>query len=102
MHIWRKIKHPDLSQTLNNLANLYKYQKKYAQSEMLYLESIEIREKNGEKLAVSQNYSNLGGLYHEQMKYPQAEAALLKALEIHEQFLGRDNRLFRSALEKLM
>lgn len=54
MAIWRKSRHPDLSQTLNNLANLYKRQHKWAQAEMLYLESLEIRSRNGEQLTVSQ------------------------------------------------
>ncbi len=36
LSIWRKSKHPDVSQTLNNLANLYKRQHKFAQAEMLY------------------------------------------------------------------
>ncbi len=41
-------------------------------------ESLEIREKNGEKLAVSQNHYNLGLLMLEQLKFVPAEVNLLK------------------------
>ena len=67
--------HPDVAQTLNNLANVYRKQGKYADAEGLYKRVIAIREKalGANHPDVATTLNNLANLYHDQGKYADAE-----------------------------
>src|SRR5712691_4310083 len=67
---------PRVATTLNNLAELYRAQRKYAQAEPLYRRALAINEKTlgPAHPNVGATLHNLAGLYHAQGKYAQAES----------------------------
>ena len=81
---------PRRAASLNNLAELYKAQGKYAESEPLYKRALAIWEKalgpGHPGLATSLN--NLADLYRLQGKYTKAEPLHKRALAIREKALG--------------
>jgi tetratricopeptide (TPR) repeat protein len=83
--------HPDVAQSLNNLAELYRNQGKYAQAEPLYLRALAIYEKvlGKDHPSVTTSLNNLAELYRNQGKYAQAEPLYLRALAINEKALGK-------------
>jgi tetratricopeptide (TPR) repeat protein len=58
--------HPDVAQSLNNLAALYQFLGDYAKAELLYQRALAIREKalGPEHPDVAQSLNNLAGLYY--------------------------------------
>ncbi len=56
--------HPDVANSLNNLGNLYKNQKRYEEAEPLYLKAIEFYKKllGKERTHVANSLNNLGNL----------------------------------------
>ncbi|MBD2429177.1 tetratricopeptide repeat protein [Phormidium sp. FACHB-1136] len=81
--------HPDVAQSLNNLAELYRSQGRYKEAETLFQQALAIRR---EQLSdshpdVAQSLNNLAGLYRSQGRYREAEPFLREALMIlREQF----------------
>ncbi len=67
--------HPDVAQSLNNLAALYQTQGHYAEAEPLYQRSLAIWEKalGTEHPNVATSLNNLAGLYEAQGGYAEAE-----------------------------
>ncbi len=82
--------HPQVAESLNNLAELYWIESKYQEGEQLYLRAITIREQmlGLDHADVAQSLNGLALIYREQDKYPQAEPLLRRALEIRERVLG--------------
>ena len=81
---------PRLATSLNNLAELYRYQGQYAKAESLYKRALSIWEKalGPEHPDVAQSLNNLGVLYLIQGKYAEAEPLHKRALAIREKALG--------------
>ena len=75
--------HPDVAQSLNNLAELYQTQGQYAQAEPLYKRSLAIWKALGpDHPDVATSLNNLAVLYDTQGQYAQAEPLYKRALAI--------------------
>lgn len=83
--------HPDVAETLNDLAMLYNEQGKRAEAEALLLRALAIHEgalgPHGPK--VGETLCNLSTIYNRQGKYAEAETCLLRGLSILESVLGQ-------------
>ena len=92
---------PRFAASLNNLAELYRAQGKYAQAEPLYQRALAIWEKalGPEHPNVAAGLSNLAGLYDAQGKYAQAEPLYQRALAIREKALGPEHPNVATVLE---
>jgi CHAT domain-containing protein len=95
--------HPDVAQSLNNLARLYKDQGSYQKAEPLYLRSLAIREKvlGKEHPDVATSLNNLASLYYAQGSYKKAEPLLVRSLAIREKALGKEHPDVASSLNNL-
>jgi len=93
--------HPDAATSLNNLADLYRGQREYAQAEPLYQRSLSIREKalGPNHPDVASTLNSLAELYIAQGKYAAAEPLLKRALAIWEKALGPDHPNLAISLE---
>lgn len=95
--------HPNIAQSLNRLALIYRAQGRYHKAEPLYKQALAIREKalgtEHPNLAVSLN--NLGLLYEKQGKYTEAEALYQRALAILEKALGIEHPYVANGLNNL-
>ena len=80
---------PEYANYLNNLAGLYKLQRKYSRSGQLYKHALEIRIKvlGPDHPDVATSLSNLATLYYTQGKYTMAEELYKRALTIQEKTL---------------
>jgi tetratricopeptide (TPR) repeat protein len=88
---------------LNNLAELYRRDGKYAEAESLYKKALEIAKKTiGEDHA---NYAigmnNLAALYASQGKYADAEPLYMQALEIDKKTIGESHTNYANHLSNL-
>lgn len=85
------------SPSLNNLAELYRNQGKYADAEPLYRQSLAIWEKvlGPDHPDVATSLNNLALLYRAQGKYVEAEPLYKRSLAIREQSLGKTIPLWR-------
>ncbi len=92
---------PRLPTSLNNLAELYLTQGKYAQAEPLYQRALAIREKalGPEHPDVATSLNNRALLYDEQGKYAQAEPLYQRALAVLEKALGPEHPQVATVLE---
>jgi len=82
--------HPEVAESLNNLAVLYDVQGAYAKAEPFYIRSLDIREKTLGSMHpdIAQSLNNLAGLYYSQGIYARAEPLMVRALDISERALG--------------
>src|SRR5207247_9475089 len=73
---------PTLTSALNNLAELYKEEARYADTEPLYKRALAIREKalGPDHPDVAQSLNNLADLYSAQGRYADAEPLYKRAL----------------------
>ncbi len=85
--------HPNVAQSLNNLANLYLAREDLAKTEMLYRRALEIREKalGPDHPDVAGSLNNLANIYRMKGDYAKAELLYQRALEIREKVLGPDH-----------
>ncbi len=85
--------HPDVAESLNNLAELYRAQGRYAEAELLYERALAIDEKalGPEHPALATDLNNLAGLYHAQGRYAKAEPFFKRALVVAEKTLGPEH-----------
>ncbi len=95
--------HPDVAQSLNNLAGLLQSQGKYAEAEPLYRRSLAIWE---EKLGadhpqVATSLNNLAALLRTQGKYAEAEPLYRRSLAIREEKLGSNHPQVATSLNNL-
>ena len=95
--------HPDVAESLNNLALLYWNQGRYTEAEPLLLRSLAIREQHlgPEHLRTSESLNNLALLYWKQGRYTEAEPLYQRALTICEQQLGPEHHGVASCLNNL-
>ena len=84
--------HPDIGQSLNNLATLYERQDRHADSEPLFKRALAIYQKiPGAERAVATLLNNLGQVYKTEGRYADAEPVIKQSLAIREKVLGRDH-----------
>ncbi|MEH2108937.1 tetratricopeptide repeat protein [Nostoc sp.] len=95
--------HPNVAQSLNNLALLYHSQGRYDKAEALLQQaSILWRRLLGEEhLDVATSFNNLGELYHSQGRYSEAEPLLQQVLSIRRRLLGEQHPHFALSLNNL-
>ena len=95
--------HPSIATSLSNLAELYRFQGKYAEAEPLHKRSLAIREnqlgENHPHVAISLN--NLAELYRNQGKYVEAEPLYLRSLAIREKQFGENHPAVATCLNNL-
>jgi CHAT domain-containing protein/Tfp pilus assembly protein PilF len=82
--------HPDVAESLINLASLYQAQGAYAKAEPLCIRALDIREQALGPMHpdVATSLNNLAALYWAQGAYSKAEPLLVRALDIYEKALG--------------
>ena len=82
--------HPRTGGSLNNLAELYESQGRYAEAEPLYLRALAIREKQlgADHAETGTSLNNLGGLYRTQGRHEEAEPLYRRAVGIFVGALG--------------
>jgi tetratricopeptide (TPR) repeat protein len=85
--------HPDVAQSLNNLAELYYFQGRYSEAEPLYIQALALRRKllGEEHPDVAQSLNNLAGLYDSQGRYSEAEPLHIQALALRRKLLGEEH-----------
>jgi CHAT domain-containing protein/tetratricopeptide (TPR) repeat protein len=95
--------HPDVANSLSNLALLYGRQERYTDAEPLYQRSLAIREKalGRDHPSVAISLNNLAALYQDQGRYADAEPLYQRALAITETALGRVHPNVATALNNL-
>jgi tetratricopeptide (TPR) repeat protein len=95
--------HPDVAQSLNNLAELYRTQGAYGKTEPLVVRALDIYEKvlGPTHPLVATSLNNLAALYWAQGTYGKAEPLLVRALDIAEKALGPTHPLVATSLNNL-
>ncbi len=95
--------HPDVDQSLNNLALLYDYLGNYAAAEPLYQRSLAMREKalGSENTAVAGSLNKLAALYRAMGNYAAAEPLYQRSLAIMEKVLGPEHLTVATSLNNL-
>nr|MBP9089826.1 tetratricopeptide repeat protein [bacterium] len=95
--------HPDVASSLNNLAELYRTQGRYADAEPLFKRSIAIRESKlgAEHPNVATSLNGLALLYKTQGRYADAEPLYKRSLAILEKVNGQDHPDVATALNNL-
>ena len=100
--------HPSVAKSLNNLASLYYCQGKYRESEILYLQSLNLwkqilgnEQLFHEHIHVAQSFNNLGVLYRSQGRYQESEVVLQEALDFCKQIFGNEHLYVASILNNL-
>jgi len=95
--------HPDVAESLNDLAALYCHQGKYKEAEPLSQRALAITEKarGPEHPHVAIRLNNLAALYNEEGKYAEAEPIYQRALAIREKTLGPDHPDVATSLSNL-
>ncbi len=85
-----------------NLANIYRFQKRYEESEKLYLKAIEIKEKKlGAHPDLAHLKTGLAQLYMEMGKNAEVEKLLLSAIDIYKRKLSNNNPATLSTQQEL-
>jgi CHAT domain-containing protein len=85
--------HPDVAQSLGNLAEVYYYERRYADAEPLLKRALAIREKalGPEHPAVAASLHDLAYFYEAEARYDDAEPLLQRAFAIQEKALGPEH-----------
>ena len=93
--------YPRLTLSLNNLAEIYRTQAKYAEAEPYIKRSVEIAENiyGREHPIVAAYLNNLAENYRVRAMYAEAEPLSKRALDIWEKALGREDPLVLSAMK---
>jgi CHAT domain-containing protein/Tfp pilus assembly protein PilF len=95
--------HPDVAESLNNLANLYGELGNYSQAEPLHQRALAIAEKvlGPEHPDVARSLNNLAALYRDMGNYSQAEPLYQRALAIYEKVLEPEHLAVAISLNNL-
>ncbi|MEK8021880.1 MAG: tetratricopeptide repeat protein [Candidatus Parabeggiatoa sp.] len=95
--------HPDVAESLNDLALLYKTQGKYDEAEKGYKRALAIRQKvlGQESLEVAESLHNLAFLYTRQAEYEEAEKSFKRSLAIKKKRLVQEHPMVANTLRGL-
>ncbi|MEM9265723.1 MAG: tetratricopeptide repeat protein [Cyanobacteria bacterium P01_F01_bin.13] len=95
--------HPDVAQSLNDLAELYYHQGHYSEAEPLYQEALKMRKQllSEEHPDVATSLNNLAALYKNQGHYSEAEKLYQKALAMRKQLLSEEHPDVANSLNNL-
>jgi CHAT domain-containing protein len=95
--------HPDVAESLSNLAELYRAQGRYGEAELLVQRALGIREQalGSQHPLVAESLNHLTVLYLDQGRYGEAEPLAQRALGIREQALGSQHPLVAESLHNL-
>ncbi len=95
---------PQVAITMNNLAAIYKGQRKFIEAESLYKQAINIWEKSSGKnsIEVASGLNNLGDLYSAIGKNTEAEAFYKQSITMFETVVGKKSPNFIIATENLI
>jgi CHAT domain-containing protein len=95
--------HPAVATSLNNLAELYWAQARYADAEPLFKRALVIRETalGPDHPDVAASLNNLASVYQDQGRYAEADPAFERALAIREKVLGPNHPETAIALNNL-
>jgi len=85
--------HHDVAESLNNLAELYYNQGRYAEAEPLFKQALEMTKHllGPEHPDVATSLDNLAALYQSQGRYAEAESLFKQALEMRKHLLGPEH-----------
>ncbi len=97
------LEHPDVAQSLNNLAALYHSQGNYSEAEKYFLESLELWKSifGAEHFQIATNLNNLAEIYREQGKYLKAEQVHLEVLAMRKRLFGDEHPDIAQTLTKI-
>jgi CHAT domain-containing protein/Flp pilus assembly protein TadD len=97
------IEHPDVAQSLNLLAVIYRFQGDYAKADQLNQQALAVRMNilGSEHPDVAQSLNNLATIYHEKGDYEKAEPLYQRALAIWERTLGAEHLQVATSLNNL-
>ena len=95
--------HPEVAQSLNNLALVLESQGKYAEAETLHQKALALRQKllGPEHPDVATSLNNLALVLDSQGKYGEAEMLLRKALALRQKLLGPEHPEVAQSLNNL-
>jgi len=95
--------HPDVANSLNNLAEIYTLLGRYAEAETLYTNACAINERyyGTDHPEVATDLNDLAGLYKSQGRYAEAETLYIRSLTIRVQQLGSDHPCIGTSLNNL-
>ncbi|MCC5661100.1 tetratricopeptide repeat protein [Nostoc sp. XA010] len=95
--------HPDVAQSLNNLAYLYNSQGRYREAEPLHQQALALRRKllGEEHPDVAVSLNNLAHLYYSQGRYSEAEPLYIQALALRRKLLGEEHPSVAVSLNNL-
>lgn len=95
--------HPNVATVLNNLADLYRVQRRYSEAELLLQRAMVISEQQlgNDHPDVARSLNNLAEVYREQGRYGEAEPLYIRAWSIFANTLGENNPLSQIPLENL-
>jgi len=95
--------HPDVAQTLQNLAWLRQKQGEFGQAVVYSREAVEIHERTlvTEDIAFAIALDNLGGALTDAKDYAAAETVTRRALAIEERLLAGDHETLAQTLDNL-
>src|SRR6266508_1201029 len=85
--------HPDVAQSLHNLAIIHRLKGDYAKAEPLFQRALDIKEKalGPESPDVAASLNSLAIIYHAKGDYAKAEPLFQRALDIYEKALGPES-----------
>jgi tetratricopeptide (TPR) repeat protein len=82
----------ELAEVVNDLADAFHHQGRYAEAEPLHERALKIKEKAGaDDASLSTSLNNLATLYQDQGRYDEAEPLYKRALTIRERVLGLED-----------
>ena len=92
-----------MAQSLNNLALLYKSQRRYSEAEPVYLQALEMKKRlfAGDHPDVASSLNNLAELYNSQGRYTDAEPLHKQALEMTKRLFNGDHPYVATSLNNL-
>ncbi|MFB2894912.1 tetratricopeptide repeat protein [Aerosakkonemataceae cyanobacterium BLCC-F50] len=95
--------HYNVAASMNNLAQLYKYQGEYSQAESFFIEALAMIKRllGPEHPDVATCQSNLAGLYRFQCRYSEAEPLLVEALALYNRHFGLEHHKVIDSLNNL-
>ncbi|MFB2881133.1 tetratricopeptide repeat protein [Floridanema aerugineum] len=95
--------HPDVADSLNNLALLYQSQGRYSEAESKYEQALTMTQRiiKGDHRDVATSLNNLAGLYDSQGKLSEAEPLFQQALAMLQRIIKGDHRDVATSLNNL-